>query len=75
MVQLYGRHHDIINRYVISVSRITTDYFPFVVMTIRSFLNELSRRETLMEQELLTILEHTSLPPDFSGVRDAQSVG
>jgi hypothetical protein len=25
--ELYGRHHDLVNRYVISVSKMTTDKF------------------------------------------------
>jgi hypothetical protein len=34
----------------------------------------LTRREQLLEQELLTLSEHPSSPPDFSGVRVAWSL-
>ena len=37
----YGRHHDLVNRYGISVSQMTTDMFPFVVITIWSFPHSL----------------------------------
>ena len=33
----YGRHHDLIDHYGISVSQMTTDMFPLVVSTSRSF--------------------------------------
>ena len=35
--KFYGHYHDLINRYGISVSQMTTWYFPFVVFTIRFF--------------------------------------
>ena len=57
-------------------------YVPLVVNTSRSFphsrlitgfLTRLTRRVPLVEQELLTLLEHLSSPPVFSGVRVTQS--
>ena len=36
---------------------------------ITGFVTRLTRRVPLAEQELLTLLEHLSLPPVFSGVR------
>jgi hypothetical protein len=57
----YGRYHDLVNRYGISVSQMTTDMFPFDVITIRSFPHSLlitefvtrvSRRVPHVEQEL-----------------------
>ena len=53
-------------------------YVPFVVNTFRSFphswhitgsATKLSRRVSLVEQELLSLTEHMSSPPDFSGDR------
>jgi len=32
---VYGRYHDFVNRYAISVSHITTEVFLFVVITRR----------------------------------------
>jgi hypothetical protein len=53
-------------------------YVPLVVNTSRSFprswlitgfVTRLTRRVSLVEQELLTLPEHLSLPPVFSGIR------
>ena len=58
-------------------------YVPLVVNTSRSFphsrlitgfLTRLTRRVPLVEQELLTLQEHMSSPPVFSGVRVTQSL-
>ena len=57
-------------------------YVPLVVSTSRSFPHSwhhgfvtiLSRRVPLVEQELLTLPEHLSSPPVFSGVRIAWSL-
>ena len=61
------------------------EYTPFtlVVNTSRSFphsrlitgfVNRLTRRVTLVKQELITIPEHLSSPPVFSGVRVTRSL-
>jgi hypothetical protein len=58
-------------------------YVPLVVNTSRSFpqsrlttgfVNKLTRRVPLVEQELLTLPEHLSSPPVFSGVRVTRSL-
>ena len=79
----YGRHHDFVDRYGISVSQMTTDRFHLSVNTSRSFPHSwlitvfvtiLTRWVSLVEQELLTLPEHLSSPPDFSGVRVTRSL-
>ena len=63
-----------------SLTGITNDhgYVPLVVNTSQSFphlwiitgfVTRLTRQVPLVEQDLLTLLEHLSLPPVFSGVR------
>jgi multidrug transporter EmrE-like cation transporter len=58
-------------------------YVPLVVSTSRSFprswlitgcLTTLTRRVSLVEQELFTLPEHLSSPPVFSGVRVSRSI-
>ena len=58
-------------------------YVPLVVNTSRScphswlitgFVTRLTRRVPLVEQELLTLPEHTSSPLDFSGFRVTRSL-
>jgi hypothetical protein len=41
---------------------------------ITGFVTRLTRRVSLVEQELITLPEHLSSPPDFSGVRDTRSL-
>ena len=81
--KFYGRHHDLVDRYGISVSQMTTDMFHLSVNTSRSFPHSwlitvfvtiLTRWVSLVEQELLTLPEHLSSPPDFSGVRVTRSL-
>ena len=80
--KFYGRHHDLVDRYGISVSQMTT-YVPLVVNTFRSFprsllitgfVTRLTRRVSLVKPELLTLPEHLSSPPVFSGVRVTRSL-
>ena len=58
-------------------------YVPLVVNTSRSFphsrlitafVTRLTRRVPLVEQELITLPEHLSSPPVFSGVRVTRSL-
>ena len=57
-------------------------YVPLVINTSRSFphslitgfVTRLTRRVPLVEQELLTLPEHLSLPPVFTGVRVTRSL-
>ena len=73
--KLYGRHHDLVDRYGIYVSQMTTDMFhlsktlpcPFLVIT--GFVTRITRRVSLVEQEQLTLPEHLSSPPVFGEVR------
>jgi len=81
---VYGFHHDFINRYGICV---TTDhgYVP-LVSNARSFLHSrffiiitgvvirVTRRVPLVEQGLITLQEHTSPLPVFSAVHVARSL-
>ena len=69
---------DLVNFYGIAGSQMTTDMsVPLVVTTSRSFphsrlitgfVTRLTRRVPLVEQELLTLPEHLSSHPVFSGV-------
>jgi hypothetical protein len=54
--KLYGGHHDLVDRYGISVSQMTSDMFQ---------LSKLSRRVPLVEQELLSLPKHLSSPPFY----------
>jgi hypothetical protein len=51
--KFYGRHHDLVDRFGISVSQMTTDILHL----------------SLVEQELLTLPENLSSHPVFSGIR------
>ena len=74
----YGRHHDLADRYEISVSQMTTDVFHFPVLPhswlIIGFATRLTRRVPLGEQELPTLPEHLRSPPVFGGVRVTRSL-
>ena len=79
--KFYGRHHDLVDRYGISVSQMTI-YVPLVINISRSFphswhitgfVSRLTRRVPLVEQELLTLPVHLSSPPIFSGIRVTRS--
>ena len=78
----YGRHHDLVDRYGISVSQMTMDMLhlsqtlpsPFLIHDITRFVTRLTRRAPLMEQELFTFPEHLSSPPILSGVRVTRSL-
>ena len=80
--KFYGRHHDLVDCYGISVSQLTKDMFHlcytrpfrFVSWLITRFIIRLTRRVPLVEQELLTLQEHLSSPPDFSGLRVTRSL-
>ena len=71
----YGRHHDLVGRYGIYVSQMTTDMFhwsqtlpgPFLIHDITGFVTILTRQMSLVEQELLTIPGHLSSPPVLMG--------
>ena len=65
--KFYGRHHDLVERNGISVS------FPCSWL-ITGFLTRLTWRVSLVEQELLTLLEYLSSPLVFSGVRVSRSL-
>jgi hypothetical protein len=74
----YGRHHDLVNRYGMSVTN-DHGYVPLIVSTSRRFPHSLlitwfvtgaTRQMSLVEQELLTFPEH----PSFSRVCVARSL-
>jgi hypothetical protein len=79
--KLYGRHHDLVDRYGISVTN-DHGYVPLVNTSqsfphsrlITGFVTRLTRRVPLVEQELLTLPEHLSSPQVFSGVRVTRSL-
>jgi hypothetical protein len=80
----YGHHHDLVNRYGISVSQMTADMFRlslpqsghFLVhdFTRFWFVTRITQRVLLVEQERLTLLEHLCSTPFFIGVRVARSL-
>jgi hypothetical protein len=64
-----SHHHDLVDRYGIAVSQMTTDIVPLVVNTFRSFphqwlitgfVTKLTRQVPLVEHELPTLPEHLS---------------
>jgi hypothetical protein len=78
--KFYGRHHDLVDRYGISVSQMNV---PLVLDTSRSFPHSwfitgfvtiLIRRVSLVEQELLILPKHLSSPSVLSEVRVTQSL-
>ena len=80
--KFYGRHHDLVDHYGISVSQMTMNMFHLWYTSqsfphswlITGFVTRLTRRVPLVEQELLTFPEHLSSPPVFSGVRVNRSL-
>jgi hypothetical protein len=80
--KFYGRHHDLVDRYGISVTN-DHGYVPLVVNISRffphsrfitGFVTRLTRRVPLVEQEPITLPEHLSSPPVFSGVHVTRSL-
>jgi hypothetical protein len=77
----YGCHHDLGDRYGISVSRVCSTCrkhfqfrsFPYSWL-VNGFVTRLTRWVLLVEQELPTLLEHMSSPTGFSGVRVTRSL-
>ena len=76
--KLHGCHHDLVNRFGISVTQITTGYVPFVVITmtfcphswlITWFATRLARWVPLVEQKMSTLSGAPEFTPDF--VRDS----
>ena len=80
--KFYGRHHDLVDYYGISVIN-DHRYVSLVVNTSRSFHHSwhitglvtiLTRRVPLVEQELSILPEHLGSPPVFSEVRVTRSL-
>jgi hypothetical protein len=80
--KFYGRHHDLVDRFGISVTN-DHGYVPLVVNTFRffphsrlitGFVTRLTRRVPLVEQELPTLPDHLSSSPVFSGDRVTRSL-
>jgi hypothetical protein len=76
--KFYDRHHDLVNRYGISVSQITADIFHLSSFTHSWLITEFVTRKTrwvpLVEEELHTLPEHMSSSPVFNGARVSQSL-
>ena len=80
--KFYGCHHDLVDRWNICVTN-DNGYVPLVVNTFRSFphswlitgfVTRITRRVSLVVQDLITLPEHPSSPPVFSGVRVTRSL-
>ena len=80
--KFYGPHHDLVDRYEISVTN-DHGYVSLVVRTspsvphswlITGFVTSLTRPVPLVDQELPTLPKHLSSPPVFSGVRVTRSL-
>ena len=66
-LKFYGRHHDLVDRYDKTVSKMKEDLFtwcPFLILD----LTWATWRVSCRKQRLLTLPEHLSLPPVFGGV-------
>ena len=69
--KIYGRHHDLVDRYGISVSQMTMDMFHLSYHSwsfshswlITGFVTRLTRWVSLVECELLTLPDHLSSSP------------
>jgi ABC-type amino acid transport system permease subunit len=78
--KIYGRHHDFVNSYGVSVSQIPRILFVMRINHHRAlslfmrFVTSVTRRVPLVEQSLLTLPEHLSSPPVCSGVRVVRSL-
>ena len=75
----YGRHHDLVDRYVSQMTTISsTCRNPFPVFPhswlITGFVTRLTRRVSLVKHELPNLPEHLSAPPVFSRVRVTRSL-
>jgi hypothetical protein len=73
-----GHHHDLVDRYGISVSDMTMEYLSYSLTGLHSwhipsFVTRVTRRVFLVEQELLTLPKYMSSIPVFSGVRATRS--
>ena len=72
--KFYGRHHALVNRYKIYVSRLcypcrTHNYALSSYMTYHGCLIGVTRRIPLVEQKLLILPEHLNLPTRFNAVQ------
>jgi len=73
--KIYGRHHDVVDRYGISVSQMTMDMFRLSYHSpsfshswlITGFVTRLTRWVSLVEYELLTLPDHLSSSPVLVG--------
>jgi hypothetical protein len=80
--KFYGRHHDLIDRYGISVSQVTKNMFQLSLTSlsfphswfITGCVTRLTLRVPLVERELLTLPEYPSSPPVLSGIRVTRSL-
>ena len=67
LLKFYGRHHDLVDRYDKTVSKMKEDLFTWCPFLILDF-TWATWRVSCRKQRLLTLPEHLSLPPVFGGV-------
>ena len=74
--KFYGHHHDLVDRYLCHKwPRICSTFWSFShSWIIAGFVTRLTRRMSLVEQELLILPEHLNSPPVFSGIRVTRSL-
>ena len=78
--KFYRRHHDwltVVEYLCHKWSRICSicrKQFPVLSSIMTGFVTRLTRQVSLMQEELLTLPEHLSSPPGFSGVRVTRSI-
>jgi hypothetical protein len=65
---------DMRNHQKVSVYKVSIPYVTVIVYIITGFVTRLTRGVPLVEQERLTLPEHLSSPPVFSGVRVTRSL-
>jgi hypothetical protein len=65
--KFFGRHHDLANRYEISVSQMTADMSgpSFLFHDIIQFLTRATRLVPLVGQEIITLPQQLSSPSSF----------
>ena len=71
----YGRHHNLVNSYGISVSQSRSSCLVYYLLpNITGMLTRVTWRVSLVEQELFYPPRHISLPTAFSGARVVQHI-
>ena len=70
--KLYGRHHDLVDRYEISIPQMTITFYVdyFLLLSLPRLLPDMTvytsiTRVSYKKQELITLREHLGSPPVF----------